>query len=100
MQIETKTRTRVNKQGEREVIMEIGLLPRGSGNRNKARGIAAWYANHPELKPHILSIKAGTSKVTVHFRPSLELMKLMMEYAQRQAMAKDVEGQMALFGVT
>ncbi len=83
---------------ETELVIEIGLLPRGSGNRKLARSIAAAAKQHPKLRPHLKRVRAGSSKVWVVLRPSAALMRIMMEWNQDRLDEVDVPGQLPLFG--
>lgn len=100
MQIQVKTRANLNPRREPSVIMDVLFVPRGSGNRNKAKRLGEALRNHPDFAQDIIKVVVGCSRVTVHFRASLGLAKRMAEFQMRQYQAKDVEGQMALFGVT
>jgi hypothetical protein len=98
MEIEVKTRSRVTRLGVPEIIVQCTFLPRGSGNRYKARRLAELYKRSEELKPHIRRIVVGTSAVTVHMRASLSLMSAMDEFLARAREPKDVPGQLKMFG--
>ena len=49
-----------------ELIMRIVLLPRGSGNRNKARRLAESFKTDKHLAAHIGKVVTGTTSITVH----------------------------------
>jgi len=83
---------------ETELVIEIGLLPRGSGNRNLARSIANAAKHHAKLAPHVKRVRAGSSKVWVILRPSAALMRIMMEWHQDRLDEVDAPGQLPLFG--
>jgi hypothetical protein len=80
---------------ERTVVMVVDLLPRGTGNRNYARRLADAFATHEKLAPHIVKATPGASKVTVHFRPSIEFMGtiygMMLKQSQDGEAATDPE---------
>jgi hypothetical protein len=80
-----------------ELIMELLLTPRGSGNRKFAIALAKAAKNHPRLGPHVKSVKAGSSKVWIILIPSLGLMKTIWQWTEQQT--TDVPGQLSMFGV-
>lgn len=80
------------------VVMEILLLPRGSGNRNTARRLANHFRTNAELKPHVKKVVCGTSRVTVHLIPSIDLLQIIEDIKRRQREA-DLPGQLPLFGL-
>jgi hypothetical protein len=96
MQIEVRTRM---KPSTGEVIIDTLLLPRGSGNRKKARELGEAWERHPLLAPHVLKVVCGASRVTVHLRASIDAMAAVVE-ATREArkQVRDAEGQLRLFG--
>lgn len=88
---------KITRSGDPEVIMDVLFIPRGSGNRNKARALGVAFKTHPKMKPHIKRVVVGSSRVTVHLRSSLALMKEISEmWAERRANG-DVPGQLPLF---
>jgi hypothetical protein len=95
MQTEVKTRIRKLRGGGSEIVMEILLVPRGSGNRTMARNLAAAFKKHPDLAEHVRKTVAGTSKVTVHLIASAALMKTILTWDGKPA--GDVPGQLPLF---
>ena len=95
--VEVKTRMKVTRSGEAEVIMDVLFIPRGSGNRNKARALGQAFRNHPKMKVHIKRVVVGSSRVTVHMRSSLALMKEISEMWAERRMGADVPGQLPLF---
>ena len=97
MQVEVKTQLKIQRDGTPLVILSVILLPRGSGNRNRARRLADAFRNHPRMKPHIREVICGASRVTVHMRSSLSLLREINALAGA-ARAGDVPGQLALFG--
>lgn len=98
MQIEVKTRLKVARDGTPVVIMDVLLLPRGSGNRNRARQLADAFKVHPLLKRHVRRVVCGASRVTVHMRSSLGLLRDINAIAPEMERTQDVEGQLKLFG--
>lgn len=96
-QVEVRTRTVLKKGKDPEVLMAVNLLPRGSGNRTRARVLAKGFKDHPVLGPHILRISVGASRVNVYFRPSLQLWAEMSKMALAKSESQDVPGQLALF---
>lgn len=99
MQAEIKTMMRVRDGHPPELIMQMMLLPRGSGNKNKARRLAQAFKEHPKMKPHIKRVVTGSSSVTVHMLSSLALMDVLNEISAEAKAKKDVEGQLPLFGL-
>jgi hypothetical protein len=99
-QIEVRTRMRPTARTGPELVMEMLLVPRGSGNRRFAQDLARAARQHPKLKPHIKRVRAGTSKVLVVFRPSMALTKIIFEWNRERIESEtvDVEGQIPLFG--
>jgi hypothetical protein len=91
MQVEVTTKL---KPGV--LVLDIALVPRGSGNRNAARRLAEGFRTNGKLAPHVLKVTAGTSRVLVHLRVSLELMRIVAEWPKVEG---DVPGQLPLFGV-
>ena len=108
-QVEVRTRMRAARRkgtrkrpgmlsaDEHELILELVITPRGSGNRNFARGLARAAVNHPHLGPHVKRARAGSSKVWVILRPSLELTTALAEFQLERARLSDVPGQLPLF---
>src|SRR5689334_14523532 len=94
-QVEVKTRTRHDGRGGPEIIMQIILTPRGSGNRKLAQGLAA-AARKSVLAPHIKRVRAGYSSAWVVMKPSAKLALDLL--AWKASTPQDVEGQMPLFG--
>ena len=99
MQAEVKTRARVTRKGEPELVVEVALLPRGSGNRYKARKLAEVFRSDARVKDHIKRVVCGTSKVTVHFRSSLALIEVFNQIAaeEKERKRRDLPGQGMLF---
>jgi hypothetical protein len=91
-------RKRDNLLGETEVLMEILIVPRGSGNRNLARGLAQAAKLHPALGPHVRRVRAGASKVWVTLIPSLALTRTLLTWESERQGQADVPGQLPLFG--
>lgn len=97
MPIEVKTRMKmVNGGRESEVIMDLLLLPRGSGNRNQARAIGRAFKRNRHLKGHVKRVVVGSSRVTVHLRSSISLLREIQKMAEEER-ALDVPGQLPLF---
>lgn len=88
----------MTRKGEAEIVLQVQLLPRGSGNRNKARALAETYRTHRIMRPHIKRVLCGASSVTVHFRASLGLVDAWNQVAAEERARQDVPGQMPLFG--
>ena len=95
---EVKVRSSFAGRRGPEVVMEILLTPRGSGNRKMARQLAQCFKSHPKLGPHVRRCCIGSSKVIVHMIPSRGLMKVMLEWNRERAENPDVPGQLPLFG--
>jgi hypothetical protein len=104
IEVRTRLYPRRLKRGERrdrlenDLLMEILLHPRGSGNRNLARSLARAAKNHPQLGPHVRSVRAGSSKVWVTLIPSLALTKTLATWNAKREQLADVPGQLPLFG--
>jgi hypothetical protein len=81
-----------------DLLMEILLHPRGSGNRNLARALANAAKKHPQLGPHVRSVRAGSSKVWVTLIPSFALTKTLAMWNAQREQDIDVPGQLPLFG--
>lgn len=94
MQVETKTRIKLARDGTPVVILDMLLLPRGSGNRNAARRLADAFRRDVRFKDHIRKISCGASRVTVHCRSSKAFLKMVLEMTDEP---KDVPGQLAMF---
>lgn len=84
------------RTGEVHVILDMLWSPRGSGNRSKVRAVGECYKRNAELAPHIISIKTGASRLTLHLRPSFELARVIQRICEAQQ--ADVPGQLPLFG--
>ena len=97
MQVEVKTISRVTRSGEPELVMTFAFLPRGSGNRGNVRRFAKGLRSNPHMAPHIKRVVLGSSKVTVHFRASLALMKAVNDLTAEHEKTRDVPGQLPLF---
>jgi hypothetical protein len=93
MQIEVKTRGRVTRSGEPEIVVQMALVPRGGANRAKARQLADRIKKLPELKDYLKRVVVGTSSVSVHLRASFDLAAVLANLGK-----KDVPGQVPLFG--
>lgn len=96
MKIEVRTRMRIARGGVPTVVLDLLLLPRGSGNRNRARRLAQAFREHPKMKRHVRRVVCGTSRVTVHLRASVPMMRDIWAIAPEQGIP-DVPGQMPLF---
>jgi hypothetical protein len=81
-----------------ELLLEILLTPRGSGNRKFAVELAQAARTNPKLGPHIRRVKAGSSKVWIYLTPSLGLMKTLALWSSSVQQDQDVPGQLGLFG--
>lgn len=100
-QVELRTRTRINGRTGPELILEIILTPKGSGNRKLALGLAQAARRDPRIGPHVKRVRAGYSKVWVTLTPSLQLARTLFEMQAAElarAGESDVPGQMPLFG--
>jgi hypothetical protein len=84
--------------GETEILLEILLVPRGSGNRKWAVALGKAARVNPELAPHIRRVRVGSSKLWITLKPSASLMSSMMSWNKRRADSADVPGQLPLFG--
>jgi hypothetical protein len=79
------------------LILDLLLVPRGSGNRSFAVALAKTIRKHPKLGPHVRQVKAGSSRVMVSLTPSAGLMKTIWQWTQDESQTADVEGQLPLF---
>jgi hypothetical protein len=98
VQIEVKTKVRVTRAGAGEVVLTIAFLPRGSGNRGHVKRLGQVFRKHEVMGPHVKRLVCGASRLTVHLRPSLELMAAVNEIAAEHRRVMDVPGQLPLFG--
>ncbi len=96
--VELKVRTRMRARGGPELVLELLLTPRGSGNQKLARELAASVRRHPKLGRHVRRVVSGTSKVNVHLIPSAELMRVVAMWQKEEVQGSDVPGQLGLFG--
>jgi hypothetical protein len=94
MQAEVTTKF---KMTEGVMVLDIKLVPRGSGNRAAAQRLGRGVRSHPDLGPHIKRVVVGTSRVTVHFLVTLEFLKIVRDLKLEEN--RDVPGQLALFGL-
>lgn len=98
MAASVELRTRVKGLGTKRavVVLDVLLLPRGSGNRTRARRLADAFRKHELMGPHISRVVCGASRVTVHLRASAASVAALAELMEREK-RKDVEGQLPLF---
>ena len=73
MRIEVKTRGRVTRAGDPEVIVQVAIVPRGGTNRPRARKLAAAVRQVKELEGHIKRVVVGSSSISIHMRASFDL---------------------------
>lgn len=101
MPIEMTTRV-VFRPGESPwplMVIDQVFVPRGSGNRNKARRLAESWRQSVLMAPFVEKVTVGASKVRVHLTMSPALKKAMDQYQREQAeQIPDVPGQELLFG--
>jgi hypothetical protein len=79
------------------VVLDMKLVPRGSGNRRFARKLAASFKRDPDLKPFISKVVTGTSRVTVHVRAEVGVFAAMARVSSRVLRDRDVPGQLKMF---
>lgn len=99
MQVEVRTRFKGLTSNAPELILDVLLLPRGSGNRRVARQMAEQLREDRHLKPHIGKIVAGASRVSVHMPITVGMQKAIDAFlAERkeQQQDHDVPGQLPL----
>lgn len=97
MEVELVTKTHV--KGRRvSIVLDVKLLPRGSGNRAAACRLAASFRQNPYLKPHLIRVVAGASRVTVHLRPSIDLAGDLRQLVLDDRARRDAPGQLGLWG--
>lgn len=94
MQIEVATKLRLK---DNTVIIDVKLLPRGSGNRNAARRLGESFRRNPHLKDHIKKIVIGTSRVTIHLISSVKLLAEIQRMIADNVAQRDDPGQLPLF---
>lgn len=95
MQVEVTTKIKLGGETGSILILDVALLPKGSGNRAAAQRLAEGFRRSPELAPHVVKMTTGTSRVIVHLRNSPSLISAILKI---KAMARDVPGQLPLFG--
>lgn len=99
MQIEVKTRSRLDDEGRPELILTWTWMPRGSGNRHRVQAVAEHLRKHPDFAPHILRLVVGSTRLVIHFRASMKLAQIFWKMKPPAAI-EDVPGQLPLpFGV-
>lgn len=81
-----------------EVVVSLAIVPRGSGNRYKARRLADAFASDERMKRHLKRVVCGASRVTLHLRPSLALMEDINAICSEAKSSRDVRGQLVMFG--
>ena len=85
-----------------ELVITINILPRGSGNRNKARELAEYMRRDSNLGPHIGKIVAGASRVTAHLPITRDMQKAIDAFLaerkqqQQEDQLHDLPGQLPL----
>ncbi len=94
--IELKTRIRTTGRKSPELILDLLLVPRGSGNRAFAVALGKSIRRHPKLGQHVRQVKVGSSRVVVSLISSPGLMKTIWQWSPDEP-AVDVEGQLPLF---
>jgi hypothetical protein len=97
VQIEVKTKARLTRSGEPEVVLTMTLLPRGSGNRGHVRRLGQVAKNHPIMGPYVKRVICGSSRLTLHLRAGLGLMKAVLEITSEVEGKRDIPGQLPLF---
>lgn len=92
-----KMRVELVMRGKRGTGMALHFtfLPAGSGNRNQARRLAEHIRRRKDLKPHLIRVHCGTSKVIAHLRPSFGLVGYFLSFGRE--VAADEYGQLPLF---
>lgn len=96
MSIEVRTCVKINRKKQAVVVLDCLFLPRGSGNRYKAKRLAQQLREHDPMSKHINKITCGSSRVTVEFLPSLNLVSDWLDLIEEEK-RKDVPGQLPLF---
>lgn len=79
------------------LVVDMILLPRGSGNRNRARRIADRWRKSEVMAPFVEKIITGASKVRVHLTCSPELQEAVREAQKLERESQDLPGQLGLF---
>lgn len=77
---ELKTRFRTTGPHAPELLLDILIKPRGSGNRAFAQGLAQQFRQDPRMRPHVRRVVAGVSRVTVSLVASPELMRVVWNW--------------------
>ncbi len=99
MQYEVRTRMKPGGVKGPEIIMEILLTPRGSGNRKYAQALARAAESHPEFGCHVRRVRVGASKVMVVFEPSAAFGQAMLSATFMPKKSTGIPGQLGLLGV-
>ena len=79
------------------MIVDMVYVPRGSGNRNKARAMAERWRESDVMAPFLEKVVVGASKVRVHLRCSPAFTQAMARVREEEAARVDVPGQLGLF---
>ena len=97
--VELRTRVKGLLTDKPTVVLDVLLLPRGSGNRKRARELAALLRSNDLMGPHIDRVVCGASRVTVHVKATVASMRALNQWLERERLKKenDVEGQPPLF---
>lgn len=93
MQIETRT---ILKPADGVLVLSLTIHPRGSGNRAAVKRLAE-AAKKSEIGPHIVRVICGSTRLTLHLKASISLMRAVNEISSRAASNRDVPGQLPLF---
>lgn len=97
MKCEVRTRLMYGDSGKSvTLLMDVLLLPRGTGNLGFARRLGRQFREHKTLSPHIRRVVVGSSRIRVYWKYSRALARTVKELDAERS--QDVLGQLGLFG--
>jgi hypothetical protein len=98
MQIESRARLKINRSGTKaQIILDMMLMPRGSGNRAFARRLGESFKRDKRLDAYRTRVVIGASRVTVHLKAEPGLMATILEISQSISQQRDLPGQLPMF---
>lgn len=101
MPVELKTRFKGLFTERPELVLDVLLVPRGSGNRKMARRIADYIRRDSDLGPYVGKIVTGSSRVSIHLPITREVEAAVNRFLTRRKEEEaqavpDVPGQLPL----